>query len=139
MAMRLDWHGKEVQKRTRLRAAKVLLRVGFSIIELTQRQLYKGHGLVTGTLRRSYHVGLPDYTSGAAEKAAEGGQSAVTVVQVSPEELMKDLKLLVGSWLNYARAVDQGKGTFEGYNQLFNALDGTKRRVPFIIKTVARE
>ena len=139
MAVRLDWRGKEVQKRTRLRAAKVMLQVGFSIVELCQRQLYSGHGLITGTLRRSYHVGKPDYFPGKAEEAAAGGKLAIRVHQVKPEDIVKDLKLMVGSWLNYARAVDQGKGSFQGYGQLFNALDGTKRRVPFLIKKVAKD
>lgn len=119
--------------------------VGLAVEGEAKKELYKGHGVVTGTLRRSIHTAKPGYAwSGDNVKAADdtperGGRT------VAPEVTATEVRLEVGSGMEYAAPIEFGfssaveyamKGirNFEGYRYMRNGLDKVKPKIPDILR-----
>ena len=125
MSMRINWRGDAVVETMRQRSAKVLRLVAQSIVENVQEQLIPGHGELSGDLKKSYGFSLDQDEVNPLESPAV-------------DAIEKSLRLYVGSQWAYAFKIDQGFGSFSGYNQLLLALDETTGDINWIIKQVSK-
>ena len=133
--MALHWFGDNVKRTTLGKAANILSEFGLRAETSAKQELQPGHGVISGTLRRSIHTAAPGYSwagdnifarsAGAPER---GGQ------EVEPQVRGNKLTLELGSGMEYAMAVHQGHGSFEGYHYLRNGVDKTIPKMQDIIK-----
>lgn len=131
----LDWRGPQVLKAVLDEVViPALQEIGLRVESEAKQQLYKGHGVLTGTLRRSIHTAPPGYpwardnvppSTNAPER---GGKAA------RPERTSRGVVVEVGSGLSYAIWVHQGHGAFEGYHYLTNAVEKVRPLVPSIVR-----
>lgn len=136
---RFTWNGDQVAELTRENAAKALAEFGLTVEGEAKRELRKGHGVLTGTLRRSIHTALPGYGWSGDDVKDGGGPERGGQSSVPPEN---NLKIEVGSGMAYAMAIHQGwpagykkmRGSFAGYHFLTNGLKKAKTRLPSIIE-----
>ena len=128
----LNWRGDEVLKTTQENAAKIISEFALTVEGEAKKELRKGHGVETGTLRRSIHTALPGYDWGgddvepSAGAIERGGEAAMS-------EASDQLTVEVGSGLVYAMAVHQGHHNFTGYHYLTNGLKKAQGKLPSII------
>ena len=123
MSVKLTWNGRAVQRAQRKRAARVLLAVGTSIAKEASQQLRPGQpGYDLGKLARSYKI----------------SSQAESPVPATPDTILQDLRLYVGSWLPYARYVELGHRSFKGQFPLLNAFREVKGQVQRIIRDVSK-
>jgi hypothetical protein len=119
-------------------------RFGLHVEACSKKVLQKGHGVLTGTLRRSIHTAEPGYDwsqdasavtiKGKREKGASytlGGKLVVAVVRE------RRVSLLVGSGLKYALKIHNGFGGFPGYHYLTLGLKKATPDLPKFLKEVA--
>uniref|UniRef100_A0A6H1ZEQ8 Tail protein n=2 Tax=viral metagenome TaxID=1070528 RepID=A0A6H1ZEQ8_9ZZZZ len=114
--------------------AEALGEFGLRVEGHAKRELQKGHGVLTGTLRRSIHTAGPDYSwSGddvePSPSAPERGGVLAKAVKTAV-----GLVVQVGSGLRYALAVHQGHGSFKGYHYLRKGLNKAKKELPEVLK-----
>ena len=136
MKWRMNWRGAEVVKATSEQAIEIMSDVGLAAEGNSKRELTKGHGVLTGHLRRSVHVAQPGYAwANDAGGTGERGGS-----RVRAERRGSKLVVELGSGLEYAMAIHQGwsnggglRGSFSGYHYLINGVDKTRPQVPTII------
>jgi hypothetical protein len=129
MGVRLDWRGDEVRREVERRMAQAMGRFGLNAEGEAKRQLWKGHGVITGTLRRSIHTAQPGYNWGGDSGETEMGGKAVDAA-VHGERIVVEL----GSGLRYALAVHQGHHGFSGYHYLVNGVERAKAQLAAILR-----
>lgn len=137
---RLNWRGDEVKRLVMENTAKAFGEYALLVEGESKKQLRRGHGVLTGTLRRSIHAALPsyDWKSDDSENGPERGGSIVV-----PEIDENHITVSVGSGLVYAMAIHQGwqpgykkmKGQFEGYHFITN---GEKKAKPQLKSILAK-
>lgn len=128
----LVWRGDEVLALKTKQAAAALGEIGLRVEGESKKELYKGHGVITGTLRRSIHTALPGYTwAGDNVKPAPGTPERGGQLTMPGFD---QLVVQVGSGLEYAMAVHQGHHSFEGYHYIRNGLAKVKPLVPGIVR-----
>lgn len=135
MAARIrKWRGAEVSQEVAERVAKALGEFGLRAEAHSKKELRRGHGVLTGTLRRSIHTATPGYT---------WQNDDVPPSKVSPERggrtvegAVKNDRITVqlGSGLVYALAVHQGHHSFEGYHYLTNGIDKARPELPAVLR-----
>ncbi len=108
--------------------------IGLRIEAEAKRELQPGHGVLTGTLRRSIHAGAPDYAFAGddvepSDSSPERGGGDVAGVRDGDR-----IMVAVGSGLVYALAVHQGHGSFAGYHYLTNALEKVGPKASAIVR-----
>lgn len=133
MAATLKWNRRlkdDAVDRLRRAVEEIDLRIEAE----AKRQLYPGHGVVTGTLRRSIHAAEPTYSwrmdnvkpdAHTPEMGGREFRAEVTKIRITG---------CVGSGLEYAMAVHQGHHSFEGYHYLTRALEIVRPSIRDIIK-----
>jgi hypothetical protein len=131
---RLVWRGVKVVQAVQDNMAEAYMEFGLTVERHAKKQLKRGHGVLTGTLRRSIHVAEPGYAWSADD---------VTPGKASPERGGRGVKaktigvkttLQIGSGLTYALPVHQGHHSFTGYHYLTNGLAKAKPELPGILK-----
>jgi hypothetical protein len=109
--------------------AQAIGRFGLVAEGEAKRELWKGHGVITGTLRRSIHTAQPGYDWGGDNGESElGGKMVEGVVQ--EERIVVEL----GSGLRYALPVHQGHHGFSGYHYLRNGVEKAKAQLAAILR-----
>ena len=78
--------------------------------------LQKGHGVVTGTARRSIHADAPTYTWGSDDVVPSPGTPERMGTGELPQKQANTVVGTIGSGLSYARALHDGHGSFSGYH-----------------------
>jgi len=133
----LEWHGEEIAQAMRVNGAKIISEFGLTVEAEAKKELRRGHGVLTGTLRRSIHYAPAGYawegdnvepSAGAPER---GGQ----LLTVEPSA-GGEIRVEVGSGMVYAMAVNQRNekhGSFEGYHYMTNGLNKAKGKLAAII------
>lgn len=114
---KLNWKGETFLRDATRALAEANGEIALAIETEAKRELYPGHGVDSGTLKRSIHVAQPGYN---------WARDNVKPSPRSPERggrLIRGLDLTVGSGMVYALAVHQGKGNFTGYHYLTRALE----------------
>lgn len=128
----LIWKGDEVLKTTQENGAKIISEFALTVEGEAKRELRKGHGVLTGTLRRSIHAALPGYDWSGDDVKAGAGSPEHGGEQVMPET-GDQITVEVGSGLVYAMAVHQGHDSFQGYHYLTNGLKKAQGKLATII------
>ena len=154
MSSNLLWRGDELEDDLVERLKAGLSEIGLKIELEAKRELQPGHGVLTGTLRRSIHSAVSDYNfagdaphlaSAAAARAAWKGSGFVKgnrkpqIPEMGgnlPEARREGhyLAVAVGSGLEYAMAVHQGHHSFGGYHYITNALEKVEPQVDAIMQ-----
>ena len=128
------WNGPKVTLAVQGNMAKALGKFGLVAEGFSKKELYKGHGVITSTLRRSIHTAQPGYDwagdnqdpeAGAPERGGASTEAAIVGNRIS---------LQLGSGLIYALAVHQGHDNFAGYHYLTNGIEKAKALMPNILK-----
>jgi hypothetical protein len=140
---RLDWKGDELKRTMEQNGAKIISTFALTVEAEAKKELRRGHGVLTGTLRRSIHVALPGYSWGGDDVVPKKikRKKGVGVIQGTPErgfqkvlpENSNRMTLEVGSGMRYAMAVHQGHGNFEGYHFLTNGLKKAQAKLNSIM------
>ncbi len=135
---RLDWRGDELKRTSQENGAKIISEFALTVEGEAKKELRRGHGVLTGTLRRSIHTVLPgyDWSGDDVDNGKERGG-----VQVTPDPNDEKITVQVGSGLVYAMAIHQGwplgykkmKGSFVGYHFITNGQKKAKAILPSII------
>jgi len=138
---RLDWKGDEVKRQVMENMAKAVGEFGLTVEAEAKKELRKGHGVLTGTLRRSIHTAMPGYDwSGDDDKSENGPERGGQLIE---GVITNDaITVQVGSGLVYALAINQGwpegykkmHGSFVGYHFMENGLTKAKPKLPMILK-----
>lgn len=128
----LNWKGDEVLRITKENGAKIISEFALTVEGEGKKELKKGHGVLTGTLRRSIHTALSGYDWGGDDvppdaAAPERGGDAVI------PEAADQMTVEVGSGLVYAMSVHQGHHNFSGYHYLTNGLKKAQAKLDSII------
>jgi hypothetical protein len=135
-----EWHGPQVIKLCQERVALALGDFGLSIEGAAKGELFKGHGVLTSTLRRSIHTAHPGYAwendnvppSDASPE--RGGVFVPALIQGNR------ISLEVGTGMEYALPVHQGwsnewsGASFEGYHFMTIALHWAKGLWPGFLR-----
>lgn len=133
MGVRFNWRDKDVESQVEENLKDALGELGLMAETEAKRELYPGHGVETGTLRRSIHAAEPGYdwrgdnvapSSGAPERGGRRVRGAKRGDRIVVE---------VGSGMEYAVYVHQGHRSFGGYHYLTNAVEKVKPRVPEVL------
>lgn len=130
----LNWLGQVVFQDAMRILSDAWGQVGLAVEGNAKKELYKGRGVITGTLRRSIHTAKPGYAwpgdnvEPANDTPERGGKS------VKADANASEVRLEVGSGMVYAAYIEFGLGNFEGYRYLGNGLDKTKPRIPDILR-----
>ncbi len=134
MKVRFDWKGEDVQQRVLRGIAEGLTEFGLRCETASKRRLQPGHGVKTGTLRRSIHLATPGYSWVGDNVTPDDSTAERGGEEVEPAEVNGNLTLQLGSGLEYAMAVHQGHGSFEGYHYITEAVAEQKPKLPEILK-----
>jgi hypothetical protein len=128
----LNWKGDEVLKTTKENGAAIISEFALTVEGEAKRELRKGHGVETGTARRSIHTALPGYdwsgddVAPSASSVERGGEAVMP-------EASDQITVEVGSGLGYALALHQGHHNFSGYHYLTNGLSKAREKLDSII------
>jgi len=134
MARFKKWRGKEVSQEVAENVSKALGEFALRAERHSKRELQKGHGVVTGTARRSIHTAQPGYSwsgdhvepgTGTPER---GGQLTDALIDGSK------ITVQLGSGLGYALPLHQGHHGFQGYHFLTIGVDKAKPELPEVLK-----
>lgn len=137
MAKLKTWRGKEVTQEVAKNVASALGEVALRAEGHAKRELKKGHGVITGTLRRSIHTAQPGYNwNSDGGEGERGGKLVAALIKGNM------ITVQVGSGLVYALAIHQGwtlgykgtKGSFAGYHFLTIGVDKAKKEVPEVVR-----
>lgn len=128
------WRGKEVVLAVGNNMAKALGKFALVAEGHAKKELTKGHGVITGTLRRSIHTAQPGYDWSSDDQPAEVGSAEQGGNMIEAVVDGKRLTIQLGSGLIYALPVHQGHHSFEGYHFLTNGVQKAKADMPGILK-----
>jgi len=123
----LDWKGDKLLEAMTEDLKEGMGFVGLKVQGEAQKQLFKGHGVITGTLRRSIHTAPPSANWSGDTGGGEG-------MLVLAEVVGGCVVISVGSGIEYAMAVHQGHHSFAGYHYLVIGLDIVAPEAPMIIR-----
>jgi len=126
----MDWRGQAWSDKKKRELAIGMGYVGLRVERYAKGELYKGHGVITGTLRRSIHTAPPSYDWAADAHGSSAEGQLVLAELVGPSRLV----VSAGSGLEYAKAVHDGHHAFGGYHYMTIAVDKVRPEVPGILK-----
>lgn len=130
----LNWRGDEVVKLTEEQAMAIMGEFGLTAEGESKKDLKKGRGVKSGTLRRSIHAESPQYNYAGdnvepSSGSPERGGKLVKAVRDGSHRFV----VALGSGLVYAMKIHQGWGSFLGYHYITNGVDKTKAKLGAII------
>lgn len=130
----LDWRGDDVKRLIMQNVAGAWGEFALEVEGESKRELRRGHGVESGTLRRSIHVGEAGYDWGSDDVAPGAGTPERGGASVKPDANGEALTLEVGSGLQYAMPVHQGHHSFQGYHYLTNGLKKATQKLDSILR-----
>jgi hypothetical protein len=129
----LDWRGDDVKRLVRENVAVAMGMFGLVVEGEAKRELQKGHGVETGTLRRSIHTAEPGYDWPRDDIAPSEGSPELGGSEVTPSTTGDQIGVQVGSGLSYSMAVHQGHHSFAGYHFITIGLEKAMSRLDSIL------
>lgn len=114
--------------------AKAFGKFGLIAEGYAKKELQKGHGVLTGTLRRSIHTAQPGYDWTGDNVPASDGTPERGNSQAEAQINAGKLTLQLGSGMVYALAIHNGFGGFPGYHYLTIGLDKAKPELAGVIE-----
>ncbi len=134
MAHIKKWRGKEVSQAVAKNVAAALGEFALRAEGHSKRELQKGHGVITGTARRSIHTAQPGYnwstdnvepSNSAPERGGQMNEALISGNKISIE---------LGSGLVYALPLHQGHHNFQGYHFLTIGVEKANKELPGVLK-----
>lgn len=133
--MRLKWDGKLVQEKVQVIVGDILTDAAMLAEATAKKELTKGHGVVTGTLRRSIHSATPGYSwSGDDTPAGPGSPERGGVQARAGTSNSGKMSVQFGSGLKYALPVNNGHRTFPGYHFIEAGVNAAKNGIQEIVR-----
>lgn len=129
----LNWTGDEAKRQVIDNVAQAWNEFTLEVEGEAKRELRRGHGVETGTLRRSIHVAQPGYDWGGDDVEPSSSSPELGGSVVEPSVSSNAIISQVGSGLKYALPVHQGHHTFQGYHFLTNGLNKAKGKLNSIL------
>jgi hypothetical protein len=131
---KVTWYDDQVIELSEEQLKAILTEFGLTAEGFSKKELQKGHGVLTGTLRRSIHLAQPDYAFGQdnvepSESSPERGGSKVEAEKIGKGKFA----LALGSGLKYALKIHQGWGSFPGYHYITNGIEKAKAQRDAIV------
>ncbi len=123
----MDWRGGEVLKEVEDNLIEILAELGLAVESEAKQELKPGHGVKTGTLRRSIHTAKADYNWAGDDVEPSKDSPDLGGQRAEPSRVRKQMTLAVGSGLRYALPVHQGHGSFAGYHFMTNGLEKARK------------
>src|SRR5690348_15092112 len=113
-----EWRGAQVVDDVDTNVAKAISEFGLVAEGHSKRELQKGHGVISGTLRRSIHTAQPGYNWAGdnvkpSSSSPERGNQVLNAIRAGQK-----VTIQLGSGLGYSLPVHQGHGSFGGYHFL---------------------
>ncbi len=132
----LKWNGKEVLDWVEENMEEALGVLGLAVEAEAKKELRPGHGVRTGTLRRSIHSAEPGYIWAKDDWDPEQNKPGPKRGGLLSRAKRKDGKLVVevGSGVHYALLVHQGHDGFAGYHFMTNAVEKVSGKAGKIIE-----
>lgn len=134
MAHYKKWRGKEVTRAVANNVAATLGEFALRAEGHAKKELRKGHGVITGTARRSIHTAQPGYEWQKDNVEPGAGTPELGGQQVDASIQGSNITVQLGSGLGYALPLHQGHDGFQGYHYLSIGLDKTRPELPGILK-----
>lgn len=125
-----SWRGKEIANAVKNNVAKGLGKFALRVQGHAMHELEYGHGVKTGTLRRSLHVAEPGYNWSADDVKPSPQSPNRNGMKFNAVINGRKVTIQVGSGLRYALPVHQGHHSFAGYHYLTNGLEKAKPELP---------
>lgn len=126
--MGLVWKGDDVQKQVVAAIIDGVTEFGLTHETEAKRELTPGHGVLTGTLRRSIHAANADYNYGSDDVAPTPSSPERSQQGLDVKAQGIRVAVTVGSGMRYARRIEE----------MYGYITGSHRRVigklPAIIK-----
>ncbi len=124
-SVRLDWRGPQALAAVVDWVVKPALAdwALYKVEKTAKEKLQKGHGVITGTLRRSIHGASPGYAWDSDNVEPGAGTPERGGTRAEPAESGGRIVLELGSGMEYALSVHQGHGSFPGYHYLVDAAN----------------
>jgi hypothetical protein len=132
----LDWRGDDAKRLVKENVAKAMAEFALTAEAESKKELRRGHGVVSGTLRRSIHAVLPGYDWGGDDVEPGAGSPERGGSEVVPDASNDQLTVELGSGLKYAMPVHQRRephGGFTGYHYLTNGINKAKAKLNSIL------
>lgn len=128
------WRGKEVSAEVARNVSLALGEFALRAEGYAKKELQKGHGVITGTLRRSIHVALPGYVWSGDHVEPSVGSPERGGQKVTADRNGSRLTVQLGSGLKYALPVHQGHHSFDGYHFIRNGIDKAKPELGEVLR-----
>src|SRR3990172_4217177 len=106
--MPLKWMGKKDEAQAVARRSAGLVDIALDVEGEAKKELYKGHGVLTGALRRSIQAASPDYNWSGDDTLPGPGTAERGGARIEPVRKGDLLLVAIGSGLEYAMALHQG-------------------------------
>lgn len=107
MPTKLIWNGEVVKAQVVGAIVDGLTEFGLTHEREAKRELYPGHGKLTGTLQRSVHAAAPSYQF-AVDDVPDGPERSGQGLSVKRDG--DKVSVMVGSGMRYARRIEQMYG-----------------------------
>ncbi len=127
------WNDKEVIKVSEEQLGEILSEFTLVAEGESKKKLSKGHGVLTGTLRRSIHGASADYEFGNDDVKPEKGTPERGYKKVTPIREGHRFLTALGSGLQYAMRIHQGWGSFTGYHYLTEGVEAARKKINEIV------
>jgi hypothetical protein len=127
-----SWNGVRLTQRALDIVAEAMEEVGLRCEGAAKKQLKKGRGVITGTLRRSIHTAIPDYnyfdddvkpSSGSPERGGRGTQGRI---------VGKKVMIALGAGVKYAFFIEKR------YGYIKEGVESQRKNAPAVIKRYLR-
>ena len=117
---KLKWRGKKIVGMLDEAAISALSIFGLKVEAGGKKELQPGHGVVTGTARRSIHAAGINYNfhDDDVEPGSSTPELGLKSVEADIKKKGAKLSVVIGSGLQYAMPLHQGHHDFEGYHFL---------------------
>ncbi len=137
--MGVRWNKKAQEAITKVVAEVLLVRFALAAETAAKRELWWGHGVKTGTLRRSIHLAAPGYPWDSDDVPPGEGtpERGRRLVKPQIRDGGKRIVVELGSGLRYALPVEKGHHSFQGYHYLERGLlKAARDDLPEIVQKV---
>jgi hypothetical protein len=137
---RVKWLGDVVVKDFETQIKEGWTQVGLAVETEAKANLFKGHGVVTGTLRRSIHIAQPGYNWKGDDVPSGADSTERGRKKIEPVIRNGKVMLQIGSGMVYALFIEIGgaaldmNNSFGGYGYLRGALAKVKPKVKDIMR-----
>lgn len=126
--MALKWKGDEVQKQVIAAIVDGVTEFGLTHETEAKRELTPGHGVLSGTLRRSIHAASPDYNFGGDDLPPTPNSPERSGAGLDVQQRGIRVAVTVGSGMVYARYIENL------YSYMVNSHQRIIGKLPEIIR-----